>query len=76
MNPIEWDLGDGIVVRTLTPDDDREMFELIEANRDRLRPWMPWEPETEGPADTRRSSSDPSTPSTTPRPTGSGRRVA
>ena len=24
MNPILWELGDGIVVRTLTPDDDVE----------------------------------------------------
>ena len=53
MNPIHWDLGGGLVVRTLTPDDDGRMFELVEANRDRLRPWMPWEPRTQGPADTR-----------------------
>ena len=46
MNPIRWDLGDGVVVRTYTPDDARELFELIVANRDRLRPWMPWEPTT------------------------------
>ena len=53
MNPILWELGDGIVVRALTPDDDVELFELIDRNRDRLRPWMAWEPMTKGPADTR-----------------------
>jgi len=36
VNPILWELGDGIVVRTLTPDDDVELFELIDRNRDRL----------------------------------------
>jgi ribosomal-protein-serine acetyltransferase len=41
------------VVRSLTPDDDVELFALIERNRDRLRPWMSWEPMTKGPADTR-----------------------
>ena len=53
MNPILWELGDGIVVRTLTPDDDVELFALVDRNRDRLRPWMAWEPMTKGPADTR-----------------------
>lgn len=53
MNPILWELGDGLVVRTLTPDDDVELYALIDRNRDRLRPWMPWEPTTKGPADTR-----------------------
>lgn len=53
MNPILWELGDGIVVRTLTPDDDVELFALVDRNRDRLRPWMPWEPATKGPSDTR-----------------------
>jgi ribosomal-protein-serine acetyltransferase len=53
MNPIHWDLGDGLVIRTLTPDDDRGLFALVEANRDRLHPWMPWEPRTLGPTETR-----------------------
>jgi ribosomal-protein-serine acetyltransferase len=53
VNPLNWDLGDGAVVRTLTPDDDVELFALVERNRDRLRPWMPWEPTTKGPADVR-----------------------
>lgn len=53
MNPIHWDLGDGLVVRTYTPDDDVALFDLIDANRDRLRPWMLWERTTKGPGDTR-----------------------
>lgn len=53
MNPIAWDLGDGVVVRTFTPDDDAELFALIDANRDRLRPWMLWEPSTKQVADAR-----------------------
>lgn len=53
MNPIAWDLGDGVVVRTFTPDDDAELFALIDANRDRLRPWMIWEPTTTDVAVTR-----------------------
>lgn len=54
MNPILWDLGDGVVIRTLTPDDDVTLFELVERNRERLHPWFPWEPATQGPSDTRR----------------------
>ena len=77
MNPIQWDLGDGIVVRTLTPDDDVELFELVEANRERLRPWMPWEPDDEGPADTRAFIERSRwRPSTTWRATGSGSTAA
>jgi ribosomal-protein-serine acetyltransferase len=53
VNPILWELGDGLVVRTLTPDDDVELFALVDRNRERLRPWMPWEPTTKAPADTR-----------------------
>jgi ribosomal-protein-serine acetyltransferase len=53
VNPIVWDLGDGVVVRTFTLDDDAELFAVIDANRDRLRPWMIWEPATKEVADTR-----------------------
>jgi ribosomal-protein-serine acetyltransferase len=53
VNPIRWDLGDGIVVRTYTPDDDLELFALIDANREHLRPWMIWEPTTTSPSVTR-----------------------
>ena len=53
MNPVYWDLGDGIEIRTLTPDDAEESFALVERNRDRLHPWMIWEPTTRSPEDTR-----------------------
>lgn len=53
MNPIFWDLGDGIVVRTLSPGDAEELFALVDANRARLHEWMIWEPTTLDPADTR-----------------------
>jgi ribosomal-protein-serine acetyltransferase len=53
VNPVYWDLGDGIEIRTFTPDDADESFSLVERNRDRLHPWMPWEPTTRTPDDTR-----------------------
>jgi ribosomal-protein-serine acetyltransferase len=53
VNPIYWDLGDGVEVRTYTPDDDAEVFALVDANRARLHPWMIWEPQTRSPEDTR-----------------------
>jgi len=53
VNPIYWDLGDGLEVRTLTPDDAETSFALVDANRERLRPWMIWEPQTTSPDDTR-----------------------
>jgi ribosomal-protein-serine acetyltransferase len=53
VNPIYWDLGDGLEVRTLTPDDARASFALVDANRDRLRPWMIWEPQTKTADDSR-----------------------
>ncbi|MFI5053860.1 MAG: GNAT family N-acetyltransferase [Acidimicrobiia bacterium] len=53
MNPIRWEIDDEAFVRTLTMDDGEALFALVEANRDRLQPWMPWEPTTRSPADTR-----------------------
>jgi ribosomal-protein-serine acetyltransferase len=52
VRPIEWDIGDGVVIRTLMPEDAEVLFELVDANRARLYPWMPWVPTTVGPADT------------------------
>jgi ribosomal-protein-serine acetyltransferase len=54
VNPIRWDLGDGLVVRTYIADDAQELFDLVEANRERLRPWMIWEPLTRAVEDSRR----------------------
>jgi ribosomal-protein-serine acetyltransferase len=51
VNPIRWDLGDGLVVRTYVLDDAPELFALVDANRERLRPWMIWEPQTTSPED-------------------------
>lgn len=47
------DLGKGIEVRFLEPNDAEDVFAVIDANRDRLRPWMSWVDPTLGPADTR-----------------------
>jgi ribosomal-protein-serine acetyltransferase len=51
VNPIRWDLGDGLIVRTYIAGDAQELFRLIDANRERLRPWMIWEPQTTSVAD-------------------------
>ena len=53
MNQLQWDLGDGIAVRTYVAGDAEELFALVDANRDRLRPWMIWEPTTKTVDDTR-----------------------
>ena len=53
MNQIYWDLGGGVVVRTYTLDDAQALFDLIDANRDHLRPWMIWEHTTKSVDDTR-----------------------
>jgi ribosomal-protein-serine acetyltransferase len=39
---LRTDLGDGVRLRPFTEADEEELHALIEANRDRLRPWMPW----------------------------------
>ena len=54
MNPIRWELDERAVIRTFTPDDADTLFALVEANRDRLEPWMPWAPVTRSPDDVRR----------------------
>jgi len=53
VNQLQWDLGDGIALRTYVPGDAEELFALVDASRDRLRPWMIWEPTTKTVEDTR-----------------------
>jgi ribosomal-protein-serine acetyltransferase len=48
---IYWPIDDDSFVRTFTPDDAQALFALVEANRARLRAWMPWEETTRSPAD-------------------------
>jgi ribosomal-protein-serine acetyltransferase len=50
---IDFDLGDGVRIRSLDPGDAEALFAVVEANRDRLRPWMPWEDSTRSPDDIR-----------------------
>ena len=42
MSPLPADLGDGAVLRRLTMADLDEIWALIEVERPRLEPWMPW----------------------------------
>ncbi|MEP6759449.1 MAG: GNAT family protein [Actinomycetota bacterium] len=53
MNQLQWELGEGLVVRTYVLGDAEELFALIDASRDRLRRWMIWEPTTKTIDDTR-----------------------
>jgi ribosomal-protein-serine acetyltransferase len=39
---LRTDLGDGVALRPLSVDDANELYAVIAANRDHLRPWMPW----------------------------------
>jgi RimJ/RimL family protein N-acetyltransferase len=50
---IDFDLGAGVRIRTLDLGDAEALFAVVEANRDRLRPWMPWEDSTRSPDDIR-----------------------
>jgi ribosomal-protein-serine acetyltransferase len=53
VNQLQWDLGDGVAVRTYVVGDADELFALVDASRERLRPWMIWEPTTKSVDDTR-----------------------
>jgi ribosomal-protein-serine acetyltransferase len=53
VNPILWQIDDDAVVRTFVPDDADVAFAAVDANRERLHRWMPWEERTRSPADTR-----------------------
>jgi ribosomal-protein-serine acetyltransferase len=53
VRPISWPIDDLAVVRTLTLDDAEVIYCAIDDNRDRLRPFMPWEKTTRSPDDVR-----------------------
>lgn len=36
------DLGDGVEVRKLEPADAEEVYAIVQRERERLQPWMPW----------------------------------
>ena len=42
MSPLPADLGDGLVLRRLTMDDLEPVWALVQDQRARLEPWMPW----------------------------------
>ncbi len=53
MSPISWAIDGRTIVRTLTLEDADEVYRAIEENRDRLRPYMPWEQTTRSSDDVR-----------------------
>jgi ribosomal-protein-serine acetyltransferase len=53
VNAISWPIDDAAIVRTLTVNDAEVVFRAVEENRDRLRPYMPWEESTRSPDDVR-----------------------
>jgi ribosomal-protein-serine acetyltransferase len=50
---VRFDLGDGVELRSLEPEDAEAVFAVIDANRDHLRRWFPWVDPTVSPAETR-----------------------
>ena len=46
MSPLPIDLGDGAILRRLRRDEAPVIFAAVDANRDRLNPWMPWSGDT------------------------------
>jgi ribosomal-protein-serine acetyltransferase len=51
--PERIDLGEGAAIRLLVPRDALVVFETVDRNRGRLRPWLGWVDRTLGPEDTR-----------------------
>lgn len=52
-SPQRIDLGDGASIRLLVPEDALVVFETVDRNRERLRPWLAWVDRTLSPGDTR-----------------------
>jgi ribosomal-protein-serine acetyltransferase len=50
---IDFDLGEGVRIRSLDLGDAEALLAVIDSNRERLRPWMPWEDMTRTPDDIR-----------------------
>jgi ribosomal-protein-serine acetyltransferase len=51
-SPDRIDLGEGASIRLLVPEDAPVVFETVDRNRERLRPWLGWVDSTLGPGDT------------------------
>lgn len=51
--PISWPIDGPAILRTLTLEDAEVVFRAVDENRDRLRPYMPWEQTTNSSADVR-----------------------
>jgi ribosomal-protein-serine acetyltransferase len=52
VTPILWSIDDDTIVRTLARGDADIVFRAVDANRDRLRQFMPWELTTRSAIDT------------------------
>jgi ribosomal-protein-serine acetyltransferase len=50
---VRFDLGEGVELRSLEPEDAEAVYAVIDANRDHLRRWFPWVDPTVSPAETR-----------------------
>lgn len=53
MSPLPIDLGDGAILRRYTIDDLEALYAAVDANRDRLDPWMAWPERTNSVEDQR-----------------------
>jgi len=51
---LRLDAGNGLVLRPVEPADARELFALVDANREDLRQWLPWVDTTREASDTLR----------------------
>ena len=53
MSSISWPIDEQTLIRTLTLDDAEVVYRAVDQERDRLRPYMPWERSTRSPDDVR-----------------------